>query len=86
MSLATIFRNYGAAIGKDQHRVEALRRILARFTFDGTECHRIIDSELRGLENELTASAIKHKIQSQFHDCIPIDAVLMALLETGELP
>jgi hypothetical protein len=66
----------------------ALRRALERCTFDGTECHGVVDAELRGLELELAASAIKHSVLSQFRGCVPLDyaiEVVLALLDNGEL-
>ena len=68
---------------------EKLRCLLERLAFDGTECHRVIDAELRGAEHEVAASAIRHKVLSQYHDTIPIDAVkeiVGKLLDDGELP
>jgi hypothetical protein len=84
----TIFQNYSAAICRDQHRVEALRRALEPFCFDGTELFHVIDAELRGLESEIAASNIRHAIRAQYRDCIPRDAVLelvLKLAEDGEL-
>jgi hypothetical protein len=84
----TIFRNYSAAICRDQRRVEELRRALEPFCFDGSECDHVINAELRGLENEIAASAIRHSVLSQYRDTIPRDAVLelvLRLRENGEL-
>jgi hypothetical protein len=58
MTAATPFENFGAAVCRDQHRVEKLRRLLERFTFDGSECFGVIAAELHGLELERAASTI----------------------------
>ena len=83
-NLARILQNYGAGISRDQRR-EKLLRALQPFVFDGTECHRVVNAELRGPEYELAASNIRHAIQCQYHDTVSLDAVLMALIETEEL-
>jgi hypothetical protein len=57
---------------------------LRQFIFDGTECHAVVDSELHGLELEHSAAAIRHKIVSQYQGTVPLDAVLMILLESEE--
>jgi hypothetical protein len=74
--------NSAAALCRDQF-AEKLRRALAPFCFDGTECHGVINAELRGPENEPAASNIRHANVSQYRDTIPRDAV--KLLEDGEL-
>ena len=83
----SIFQNYNAALCRDL-RAEKLRRALAPYAFDGTETHRIVDLELRGLENQIAASNIRHANVSQYRDCVPVDAaveVIAELLERGEL-
>jgi hypothetical protein len=69
----TILQNYGATVCRDQ-LAERLRRLLKPYRFDGTECHSVINAELRGPENEIAASAIRHVNVSQYHDTVPIDA------------
>jgi hypothetical protein len=69
-------------------RAEQLRRALEPYLFDGTEAHRVIDAELRGLEHEIAASAIRHAVLSQFRNTIPFDVVIEIvgkLFEDGEL-
>jgi hypothetical protein len=86
-NLARILQNYGAVISRDQRR-EKLLRALQPFLFDGTECHRVVNAELRGPENEITASNIRHAIVSQYCNCVPIDCVvevITGLLDRGEL-
>ena len=72
---------------KNDSRAEKLRRALEPYLFDGTEAHRVINAELPGLEHERAASNIRHAVVSQFHDTIPLDAVIeiVALLKTEEL-
>jgi hypothetical protein len=82
------FRNYGAAICRDQFAAKLLRA-LEPFCFDGTELHRVIDSELRGPENEIAASNLRHASTSQYGGCIPADAIVEVvgkLLDEGKLP
>ena len=55
---------------------EKLRCLLERFAFDGTECHGVTNAELRGPENEVAASNIRHVNVSQYQDTAPIDAVI----------
>jgi hypothetical protein len=67
---------------------EKLIAALERVTFDGTELHGIINSQLPDPELELAASAIRHAVLAQFHDCVPRSAVIEIvgrLLEDGEL-
>jgi hypothetical protein len=67
---------------------DQLAEKLRQFCFDGTECHRVVNAELQGSEHEAAASAIRHKVLSQYHDTIPIDAVIEIvgqLLDDGEL-
>jgi hypothetical protein len=67
---------------------ERLRRVLAPFTFDGTEVHNTINSELRNPEDEIAASNIRHVNVSQYRDTVPVDAVIEVVgkwLEDGEL-
>ena len=62
-----------------------MRRILAPFTFDGSECHRVIDAELRGSpENEFAASNIRHANVSQYQGTVPVDAVVETVLKFAE--
>ena len=85
--LARILQNFGTGISRDRRR-EKLLRALAPYAFDGTETHRIVDLELRGLENQIAASNIRHANVSQYRDCVPVDAaveVIAELLERGEL-
>jgi hypothetical protein len=79
----TIFRNYSAAICRDQ-LAEKLRRALEPFCFDGTECHGVINAELRGPENEIAASNIRHVKVSQYRDTVPLDAVIEIALKFAE--
>jgi hypothetical protein len=86
-NLARILQNYSAGISRDQ-RVAKLLRALEPFCFDGTECHHVINAELRGLENELVASNLRHANVSQYRDCAPLDAVInvvLTLQENGDL-
>jgi hypothetical protein len=81
------FQKYAGQIERDQ-RMARLLRAMTRYAFDGTETDRVINAELRGLENEIAASAIRHAVVSQFRNTIPLDAVIeiaMALLETEEV-
>jgi hypothetical protein len=80
----TIFEKYNRAICRDL-RAEKLRRILAPFTFDGTECHRVINAELRDPENEPAASNIRHATVSQYRDTVPVDAVIEVVGKAVEL-
>jgi hypothetical protein len=72
----TIFQNYGAAVCRDQQLAERLRYLLEPFTFDGSEIHRVINAELRGPENEIAASNIRHANVSQYQGTVPVDAVI----------
>jgi hypothetical protein len=86
MTATSPFQNFSAAVCKDQ-ATEKLRRALAPVTFDGSEILHVVD-QLRGLENEIVASAIRHAILSQYRDTIPADAVVEIvgrLLESGEI-
>jgi hypothetical protein len=47
MTKSSLFQSFGAAICRDQRRAEALRDALERLAFDGTECHRTINSSIR---------------------------------------
>ena len=55
---------------------EKLRCLLEPFCFDGTECHSVINAELRSPENEVAASNIRHVNVSQYQDTAPIDVVI----------
>ena len=55
---------------------EKLRCLLERLAFDGTECHGVINAELRGPENEVAASNIRHVNVSQYQGTAPIDLVI----------
>ena len=84
--LGQLFKDYGAGISRDQ-RLEKLLRALEPFLFDGSEIHHVID-QLRGPENEIVASAIRHAALAQYHDCAPIDIILEVvarLLDEGKL-
>jgi hypothetical protein len=84
----TIFQDYGRTVCRDQCTAK-LRRALEPFCFDGTECHRVVNAELRGPENEIAASNIRHANLAQYRDTIPIDAVIEIvgkLLDDGEMP
>jgi hypothetical protein len=83
MSLAAIFQNYGATISRDQ-LAERLRLALAPFTFNGTEVHNTINSELRGPESEIAASAIRHANVSRYQGTVPVDAVVETVLKFAE--
>jgi hypothetical protein len=88
MTAASPFRAFGGAICRDQQRAEALRAALERFAFDGTECHTVVDAELRGLELELARAAIRHIIVATYRGTVPIDAAIelvLLLRESGEL-
>jgi hypothetical protein len=68
-------------------RDERLLRVLARYTFDGTELHAVVDRELRDPENEIAAANLKHAIVSQYRDTVPLDAaieIVVGLLDRGE--
>jgi hypothetical protein len=80
----TIFQNFGAAICRDQF-AEKLRRLLEPFCFDGTECHGVINAELRGPENEIAASNIRHVNVSQYRDTVLVDAVVEVVGKAVEL-
>jgi hypothetical protein len=69
------FRKFGAAICRDQPG-EKLRLALAPYTFDGSECFSVINSELRGRENETARSNIRHAVLSQYRDVATIDVVV----------
>jgi hypothetical protein len=64
----------------DHARAERLLRVLAQYTFDGTEIHHIVDHELRGLGHEIAQSNIRHAIVSQYRDTVPIDLVIKTLM------
>jgi hypothetical protein len=85
MTAASPFRNFGAAVCRDQF-AEKLLRALAPAIFDGSEIYHVVDQ--LGPENEIVASAIRHAILSQYRDTIPADAVVEIvgrLLENGEI-
>jgi hypothetical protein len=75
MTETSPFQNFSAADCGDQ-LAEKLRRLLEPFCFDGTECHSVINAELRGPENEVAASNIRHVNVSQYQDTAPIDVVI----------
>jgi hypothetical protein len=82
-----VFQKYAEQMERDQHLARLLRAI-ARYAFDGTELHRTVNAELHGLENEITASNLRHAIKAQYRDTVPLDAVIEIvgkLLENGEL-
>ena len=61
---------------------------LERVTFDGSECHAVVNTELKNPEHEIAASNIRHAILSQYRDTVLVDAVIEIvgrLLEDGEL-
>jgi len=67
---------------------EKIISALERVTFDGTELHGVIDSQLPDPELELAASAIRHSVLAQYGGTVPISAVVEIvgrLLEDGEL-
>ena len=66
---------------------EKLRRALTPYAFDGTEIHRVVDLELRGLELEIVASNIRHAIVSQYRQTVPLEVVIgiVATLAEEEL-
>jgi hypothetical protein len=78
--MSNIFQKY------DDARAQRRLRALAPYIFDGTEVHRVVNLELRGLENEIAASNIRHAIQSQYRNTIPVDVVIeiVGLLQQGE--
>ena len=50
---------------------------------------RAINAELRGSENEIAASNLRHATTSQYRDTVPVDAVIeivSKLLDEGKLP
>ena len=53
-----------------------LRQALAAHCYDGTELHRLVDRELRGIENKFAAEKVKHAIKIQYCNSIAIDAVI----------
>jgi hypothetical protein len=86
MTATSPFQNFSAADCGDQ-LAEKLRRLLQPFCFHGTECHGVINAELRGPENEVAASNIRHVIVSQYQGTAPIDVVIEVVgkwLEDGE--
>jgi hypothetical protein len=69
-------------------RAERLSRILLAHAHDGTEIHHIVDQELRGLEQQVSAAAIKRALKAQYTDTIHVTDVIeivCKLLEEGEL-
>ena len=80
-----IFLKHAEQIAR-QARAERVLRALAQYTFDGTEVHWVVDRELPGLENAIVASSIRHAIQAQYRDTVPIDAVveIVGLFDQGE--
>jgi hypothetical protein len=62
-------------------RYERLLRKLAQHSFDGSEVHRVVERELRGPENEIAASNIRHAIIAQYRDTVPLDAVIEVVAE-----
>jgi hypothetical protein len=74
-----MFQKYNEQVMRSA--IEArLRRELARFAFDGTETHNVINAELRGLEHEIAASNIRHANVSQFRDTVPVDIAIEIFL------
>jgi hypothetical protein len=63
---------------------EKLFRALAPFLFDGSECFRTINAELRGPENEIAASNVRHAVLSQYRNTIPADVVIEVVLALRE--
>jgi hypothetical protein len=63
---------------------EKIISALKRVTFDGTECHGVINAELRGPENEVAASNIRHVNVSQYQGTVPVDAVVETVLKFAE--
>jgi hypothetical protein len=55
---------------------EKPRRALEAVSYDGTEVHRVVDRELRGLELETAAKEIKRAVEQKLSNTIPIDAVI----------
>jgi hypothetical protein len=79
------FRNFGRAVCHDQ-LLEKLRLALLPHTLDGTECHRTINTELRGVENEIAASNIRHANVTQYRGCVSLGAaieVIGKMIEDG---
>ena len=84
MSLAAIFQTYGEKLCTD-----LLREQLRQFTFDGSECHAVVNTELKNPEHAIAASNIRHAILSQYRDTVPVDVVIeivSKLLDEGKLP
>jgi hypothetical protein len=79
-----VFQKYAEQSERDQ-RLARLLRAITRHAFDGTELHGVVNASLPGLENELIASNLRHAILAQYRDTVPLDVVIVALLETEEL-
>jgi len=82
-----IFRNYGNQMG-DFLRANKLYHLLIAHAHDGTEAYRVVDQELRGLENQSAAVKIKRALLQQYRGTIPIHAaveLVMVALKKGQL-
>jgi hypothetical protein len=87
MSAADIFNAYAEQMA-DFVRADRLHHALVAHCNDGTEIHHVVDHQLRGLEQEASAAAIKRALKAHYADTIRItDAIeiICKLLEEGEL-
>jgi hypothetical protein len=57
---------------------------LERVTFDGSECHAVVNTELKNPEHEIAASNIRHAILSQYRDTVPVDVVIEIVLKLAD--
>jgi hypothetical protein len=74
---------FAAKMARGSHE-EKLLHALAPYTFDGTEIHRVVDLELRGLELEIAASNIRHAIVSQYRQTVPLEVVIEIVATLAE--
>jgi hypothetical protein len=83
-----VFRNYGEQMS-DFLKADKLYRLLIAHAFDGTEAFEVVDHELRGLELEDAAKAIKAALLKIYRDSVPVHVAVeldMALLEQEGRP
>jgi hypothetical protein len=61
------------------------RKVLKPHCFDGTEVHRVVDQELRGLENEAAAKKIKRAIEAQYRNTVSLETAVEQIGEFFDL-
>jgi hypothetical protein len=78
-----LFQNYGERLCA-YLQAEKLHRALAAHCHDGTEVRRVIDRELRGLENEEAVAVIKRSVEATYCDTITIDTAVEIVMQQEE--